>query len=101
MCVLVLYACVCVCVHVFLTSLLRHSSRESGVKRKSGPHSAGIHGSGPRGSVRGSSVHRQSLSSRTQTHSHRKERRGGDKVTRGEKAEKGVMGDALWGRMQV
>lgn len=49
----VLYTCVCVCLRVrmFLTSLLRHSSRESGVKRKSGSHSVGIHGSGPRGPV--------------------------------------------------
>lgn len=51
-----LYCELCVCtwpyVHVFLTSLLRHSSRESGVKWKSGSHSVGIHGSGPHGLVR-------------------------------------------------
>lgn len=39
----------CVCVCVFLTSLLRHSGRESGVKRKNGSHSVGIHGSAPVG----------------------------------------------------
>lgn len=58
MCVCVCLYCMLVCVrtwqrvHVFLTSLLRHSSRESGVKWKSGSHSVGIHGSGPRGPVR-------------------------------------------------
>lgn len=35
----------------FLTSLLRHSRTESGVKWKSRSHSVGIHGSGPCGSV--------------------------------------------------
>lgn len=53
-CFYCLLMCVCTwqLVHVFLTSLLRHSSRESGVKWKSCSHSVGIHGSGPRGPVR-------------------------------------------------
>lgn len=46
MCVCV-FMCVCVC--ALLTSLLRHSCRESGVKRKNGSHSVGIHGSAPVG----------------------------------------------------
>lgn len=45
----------------------------------------------------GSTVHRQSLSIGTQTHSHRREehRRGGDKVKRGEKVEKGQEGASM------
>lgn len=45
----------------------------------------------------GSTVHRQSLSIGTQTHSLRREehRRGGDKVKRGEKVEKGQEGASM------
>lgn len=93
--------CVCarenVCVWAFLTSLLRHSSRESGVKRKSRSHSVGIHGSGPRGPVR-APLFTDKASPAGPRHTHTEKgsnrRRGGDKVTRGEKVEPG---QSFWG----
>jgi len=108
---LVLYACVRACsgrrVRVFLTSLLRHSSRESGVKRKSGSHSVGIHGSGPRGPVRAPvftdkaspAGPRHTQTERGATEGEER-RRGGDKVTRGEKLEKGA-GRGRWEKVSV
>lgn len=91
--------CVCtwLCAHVFLTSLLRHSSRESGVKWKSGSHSVGIHGSGPRGPVRAPVfTDKASPAGPRHTHTERgategeERRRGGDKVTRGEENGEGL-----------
>ncbi len=85
---------------VFLTSLLRHSSTENGVKRKSGSHSVGIHGSGPRGPVRAPVfTDKASPAGPRHTHTERgategeEHKKRGDKVTRGEKKEKGWEGE--------
>lgn len=77
------------------------------MKRKSGSHSVGIHGSGPRGPVRAPVfTDKASPAGPRHTHTERgategeEHRRGGDKVTRGEKMEKGregAMGEGLCG----
>lgn len=96
--------CVCACADVyahwsvymsFLTSLLRHSQRESGVKWKGGSHSVSIHGLGPRGPARAPMfIDKASPAGPRHTHTARgakegEEHRGGrEKVTRGGKMEK-------------